>query len=65
MKQYVTAEEFRDTVCVKCKHRSGFCVDKQDLSDPKNVHWMYACPCYFEMNLERYKEEMSHVAEDD
>lgn len=65
MKQYVTAEEFRDAVCVHCRDLSGFCADKQDLNDPKNVHWMYACPRYFKMNLERYKEEMNHVAEDD
>ena len=61
MKQYVTAEEFRDTCCPECPAVTGYCADMQDLSDPKNVHWMYACPKYFNMNLQRYKE-LSHVA---
>ena len=66
MKQYVKAEEFKSLVCSKCRHREiGFCEDKMDLSNPENAHWMYACPKYFELNLERYKEVMSHVAEDD
>jgi hypothetical protein len=65
MKQYVKAEEFRDTVCAECRFLPSSCADKQDLSNPTNVHWMYSCPRYFKVNLERYKEIMSHVAEDD
>ena len=64
MKQYVTAKEFLEEECSKC-NSIGFCKDKQDLNNPVHVHWLFACPKYFKMNLERYKEEMSHVAEDD